>query len=42
MRGEQHQKYLGILRRLGYFSLIFWPAFLFAGFMAFDAPNSDK
>jgi hypothetical protein len=30
------------LGRLGYFTLILWPAFLGAGFMAFDAPNSDK
>ncbi len=37
---EKHIKCLAALRRLGYFSLIFWPAFLIAGFMAFDAPNS--
>ena len=42
MDNETHLKQLGILKRLGYFSLIFWPAFLLAGFMAFDAPNSAK
>lgn len=30
------------LCRLGYFTLILWPAFIGAGFMAFDAPNSGK
>ena len=42
MNNEAHLRQLGILRRLGYFTLIFWPAFLIAGFMAFDAPSSEK
>lgn len=33
---------LKVLRILGYISLVFWPAFLLAAGMAFDAPNSEK
>lgn len=42
MSGEKYIKWLGILRRLGYFSLVFWPGFLLAGLMTFDAPNSYR
>jgi len=39
---EVHTRRIANLRKLGYYSLILWPAFLGAGFMAFDAPNSDR
>ncbi len=40
MDEKKHIRRLAILKRLGYFSLIFWPAFLLAGAMAFDAPDA--
>ncbi|MBU0587095.1 MAG: hypothetical protein KJ852_00875 [Gammaproteobacteria bacterium] len=39
---DVHKRRIASLGKLGYFTLILWPAFLGAGFMAFDAPNSDK
>lgn len=39
---EKHANRLARLRKLGYVSLIFWPAFLLGGFMAFDASNSQR